>query len=88
MPDPDLRDQIKDMMIQYLMLRTPKEEIGNETPLFGPEGLGLDSIDALELAVGLEKTFGVKVASSDVAKTAFRNVDSLHDFIVAERGYQ
>lgn len=85
MPDADFRDQIKDMMIQYLMLRTPKEEIGDETPLFGPEGLGLDSIDALELAVGLEKTFGVKVASSEVAKTAFQNVNSLNEFVNAEK---
>ena len=88
MSSPDLRDQIKEMMIQYLMLKMPMEEIGNETPLFGPEGLGLDSIDALELAVGIEKTFGVKVPNSETANRAFRNVDSLHEFILSEKAIQ
>jgi hypothetical protein len=48
MPD-DLRDEIKTMMVENLMLKVPKEQIGNDLPLFSPEGLGLDSIDALEL---------------------------------------
>ena len=50
MPD-DLRDEIKTMMVENLMLKVAKEEIGNDLPLFSPEGLGLDSIDALELVV-------------------------------------
>jgi len=85
MPEPDLRDQIKEMLIQYLMIRIPKDEIQNDTPLFGPDGLGLDSIDALELAMALEKTFHVKVPDSTVAGRAFLHVNSLHDFILEEQ---
>jgi acyl carrier protein len=85
MPTEDLKEAIKEMMVEKLMLKIPKEEIGDDTPLFGPEGLGLDSIDALELVVSLEKQFGVTIASSDVAKSALVNVNSIHDYVVANR---
>jgi Acyl carrier protein len=61
MPDPDLRQSIKEMLVKNLMLQTTAAEIGDDLPLFGPGGLGLDSIDALELVVSMEKTFGVGV---------------------------
>jgi len=85
MPNEDLKDAIKAMMVEKLMLKIPKEEIGDDTPLFGPEGLGLDSIDALELVVSLEKQFGVTIPSSDIAKSALVNVNSVHDYVVANR---
>jgi acyl carrier protein len=81
MSDPDLNSRIKQMMVTNLMLKMAPEEIGDETPLFVPEGLGLDSIDALELAVGLEKNFGVATPSAEVARTAFLNVNSIAEFI-------
>ena len=61
MSDPDLRQQIKEMLVKNLMLQTTPDQIGDDLPLFGPDGLGLDSIDALELAVSMEKVFGVSV---------------------------
>jgi acyl carrier protein len=85
MPDEDLRDAIKTMMVENLMLKVPKEEIGDDLPLFGPDGLGLDSIDALELVVSLEKKFGVSVPNSETAKKALATVNSLHDYVLANR---
>ena len=85
MPTENLKDAIKEMMVEKLMLKVPKEEITDEMPLFGPESLGLDSIDALELVVSLEKTFCVSVPSSEVAKSALMNVNSIHDYILANR---
>ena len=81
----DLKMAIKKMMVENLMLKVPAEEIGDEMPLFGPEGLGLDSIDALELVVSMEKNFGVTVPNSDVARTALATVNSIHDYLVANR---
>ena len=81
----DLREAIKDMMVENLMLKTPKEEIQDDMPLFGPEGLGLDSIDALELVVSLEKRFGVTVPTSDVAKNALATVNTIHDYVLQNR---
>ena len=85
MPDPNLRLRIKEMLVKNLMLQTTAEEIGDEMPLFGPGGLGLDSIDALELVVSMEKTFGVGVPNSEVAATALRSVNTIHDYIVEKQ---
>jgi len=77
----ELKQAVKAMIIQRLKLEgmTP-EEIEDQAPLFG-EGLGLDSIDALELVLGVEQTFGVKIEDEAAGMKAFRNVDSLTAFI-------
>jgi len=85
MSDENLREAIKAMMVENLMLKVPKEEIGDDLPLFGPDGLGLDSIDALELVVSLEKSFGVTVPNSETARQALATVNTIHDFVVANR---
>ncbi|MEO6847075.1 MAG: phosphopantetheine-binding protein [Chthoniobacterales bacterium] len=81
MTDPDLKPKIKEMMVTHLMLKMKPEEIGDETPLFQPDGLALDSIDALELAVGIEKTFGVKTPNAESARQAFVSVNTIAEFI-------
>jgi acyl carrier protein len=86
MSDPDLRQQIKEMLVTRLMLQTTVDQISDDLPLFGPGGLGLDSIDALELAVSMEKVFGVSVPNSEVAGKALRTVNTIHDYILEERG--
>lgn len=85
MSDTDLRQSIKEMLVKNLMLQTTAEEIGDDLPLFGPGGLGLDSIDALELVVSMEKTFGVGVPNSEIAATALRTVNTIHDYILEKR---
>ncbi len=85
MPEDDLRTRIKEMMVQSLMLQTPADQIGDDQPLFGAGGLGLDSIDALELVVSMEKTFGVGVPNSEVAGRALQSVNSIHDYILEKR---
>ena len=84
-PEPDLRTSIKEMLVKNLMLQTTAAEIGDDLPLFGPGGLGLDSIDALELVVSMEKTFGVGVPNSEVAARALRTVNTIHDYILEKR---
>jgi len=85
MPEDNLREAIKEMMVENLMLKVPKEEIGDDLPLFGVDGLGLDSIDALELVVSLEKHFGVSVPNSETAKQALATVNTIHDYVLANR---
>ncbi len=84
MPEPDLHSQIKEMLVKNLMLQTPADQIADDLPLFGPGGLGLDSIDALELVVSMEKTFGVGIPNSEVAGMALKTVNSIHDYILAK----
>jgi len=86
MSDPALRQQIKEMLVKSLMLQTTPDQIGDDLPLFGPNSLGLDSIDALELAVSMEKTFGVGVPNSEVATKVLRSVSTMADYILETRG--
>lgn len=81
MSDPELKSKIKQMLVESLMLKMSPEDIGDDTILFSPEGLGLDSIDALELSVAVEKTFSAPVPNAEVAKKAFRSVNSLAEHI-------
>ena len=77
----DLKQRVKEMIIERLKLEgmTPAE-IDDQAPLFG-EGLGLDSIDALELVLGIEQTFGVKIEDEAAGMQAFKSVDALTAYI-------
>jgi acyl carrier protein len=77
----ELTNRIKAIIVERLSLDIEPELITDDQPLFG-RGLGLDSIDALELVVSMEKTFGVGVPNSEVAGKALQTVNSLHDYIV------
>ncbi|MBP1621569.1 MAG: acyl carrier protein [Acidobacteria bacterium] len=76
-----LHDKVKQLLIERLKLEgmTPAD-IDDAAPLFG-EGLGLDSIDALELVIGIEKVFGVRIQDEEVGATAFASVNALVDFL-------
>ncbi len=73
----ELRALIKEMMVESLMLDCEAGEIGDETPIFGAEGLGLDSVDALQLVVGIEKEFGLKIGDAEKAKAVLQNVETI-----------
>ena len=79
--DQDIRLRIKKLIIDRLFLEglTP-EGIGDDDVLFG-EGLGLDSVDALELVLGLEQEFGLKIKSKAVGREAFASVAALGDYV-------
>lgn len=77
MNDADLRNEIRAMLVETLMLPVPAEEIGDDRPLFGPEGLGLDSVDALQLVVALDKKYGVKITDQQVAQQILRSVATM-----------
>lgn len=73
----ELKQRIKEVMIEELMLDFQPAEIGDDTPIFGAHGLGLDSVDALQLVVALEKHFGLKVADSEAAKGILSTVNTI-----------
>ena len=79
----DLRTRVKELIVRQLKLEIDPTTIQNDTPLFGDAegGLGLDSIDALELVLGVEKEFGIKVQDEEVGVAAFASVDALCSFI-------
>lgn len=73
----ELRQRIKEVMVEELMLEQDPSEITNTVPIFGVGGLGLDSVDALQLVVGLEKHFGLKIGTSDAAKGILESVETI-----------
>lgn len=83
-PQPELESRIKELIVDRLKLDVSPEEIDSSEPLFG-EGLGLDSIDALELVLGVEQEFGVKIEDEEVGTQALTSVESLARFVAAKR---
>jgi acyl carrier protein len=74
---PGLKTQIKHLLVENLMLQTSAEEIADDLPLFGPGGLGLDSVDALQLVVALDKNYGLKISDPEAAKEILQNVNTI-----------
>lgn len=80
----DLKYELKKQIIEELNLQDIKpEDIIDDAPLFG-DGLGLDSIDALELVVLMEKYHGVKILDEEVGKKVLASINSMADYIVEE----
>lgn len=77
--------KLKNEIIEVLNLEEVKpEDIDNDAPLFG-EGLGLDSIDALELIVLIEKNYGIKLKDPAQGKEIFKSLSVMADFISKNR---
>jgi len=72
-----LRERIKDMMVENLMLQITATEIRDDQPLFGPGSLGLDSVDALQLVVALDKQFSLKIPDPAAAREILQNVNTI-----------
>lgn len=77
---------LKESLIKNLKLEdmTP-EDIEDTMPLFGENGLGLDSVDSIELVLTVDKEFGVKITDSKMYETIFANMQSLLNFINAPK---
>ncbi len=78
--DLELTNRVKSMIVKAVKLKKPPEAIENDMPLFGG-GLGLDSIDALELVIALEKEFGVRIPDSTVGKKVLISVDTIVGYL-------
>ena len=76
-----LREQIKTMMVENLMLQMTVAEIGDDQLLFGPGSLGLDSVDALQLVVALDKNFGLKIPDPAAAKRILHSVNTIAEAV-------
>ncbi|MBA2355915.1 MAG: acyl carrier protein [Acidobacteria bacterium] len=79
----DLRSDIKVAIVRALKLPIQPEDIDNAAPLFGA-GLGLDSIDALELVLEIERSFGVVIGDEQTGGQVLQSVDSIAAYIEAQ----
>lgn len=82
----ELISSLKNQIIQALNLEDMSEnDIDENAPLFGDEGLGLDSIDALEIIVLLEKNYGIHLSSAEEGKKIFKSVRTIAEFVDKNR---
>lgn len=82
----NIEEKLKSQIIEQLNLEELDiEDFGNDTPLFGDDGIGLDSIDALELIVLMEKDYELKVANPEEGSKIFYSVNTMAEYIRAHK---
>lgn len=80
----ELKTALKSLMIEGLRLESVRpEDVDDSAPIF-VEGLGLDSVDALELVVLVEERFQIQIPDEDIGRQAFASIDALADFVAGE----
>jgi acyl carrier protein len=83
MPDASI-DDLKHLLVENCMLRVAPEEIAEDAPLFGPGGLGLDSIDALQLTVAIERAYGTPIKDPATARQVLQNLGTLREWLARQ----
>ena len=73
----ELKAEVKRLMVENLMLQYGPEQIADDQPLFGPGSLGLDSVDALQLVVALDKNYGLKISDPEAARKTLQSVNTI-----------
>lgn len=88
-PDADtpqsLKQDVKRMMVENLMLQITADQVEDTQPLFGPGGLGFDSVDALQLVVALDRFYGLRIPDPAAAKEILQNVNTIVDALMKHR---
>ncbi len=83
-PD-ELKTGIKRLLVANLMLQTTEDQLGDDLPLFGPGSLGLDSVDALQIVVALDKNYGLKIADPATAKQVLQSFSTIAQAVANHR---
>ncbi len=89
-PSAELKIEIKKLIMTTLNINDVKlEDVDDELPLFGGENkLTLDSVDALELIMAIQRTYQVRIADQNLARYTLRSINSIAEFIVTEKAKQ
>jgi acyl carrier protein len=83
MPDISL-DELKKLIVENCVLKLKPDEIREDTPLFGPDSIGLDSLDALQLTVAIEQQYGIVINDAQVARQALQSLGTLRCWLAAQ----
>ena len=79
-----LKQDIKRMIVENLMLQISADEIGDDQTLFGPGSLGLDSVDALQLVVALDKNYGLKIPNPEYARQVLKSTTTMAEAVAQQ----
>ena len=80
----ETKRKIREILSVRMNLAGAVDTIGDDTPLFGPGSLGLDSIDALELVLGLQKEFGVAIEDRALAVKVLVSIDTIAEYVKSQ----
>ena len=78
-------EQLKKLLIENCLLNIKPDDIADDSPLFGPGSIGLDSIDALQIVVAIEKNFGVTIPDPETAREVMRSVATLQKWVAEQQ---
>lgn len=86
----NLKTEVKELIIQRLNISDISvEEIPDDTPLFASDNpLGLDSVDAIEIIMGLQEKYGVRIGDQNLARVILNSINSIVDFLEKEKDQQ
>jgi acyl carrier protein len=86
-PTPELKLEIKKMILSTLNITEVKpEDVDDDKPLFGSDNaLTLDSVDAIEIIMAIQRNYGIRIADQSMARYVIRSINSIADFILAEQ---
>ena len=79
-------NELKKLVMENCILKIKPDEIGEETPLFGPGSVGLDSLDALQLTVAIEQQYGIAINDAQVARQALQSLGTLRRWLAQQPG--
>jgi acyl carrier protein len=79
-------DELKKLVVENCVLKIKPDDIGEETPLFGPGSVGLDSLDALQLTVAIEQRYGIAINDAQVARQALQSLGTLRRWLAQQPG--
>ena len=83
----ELEQELKQLIIEACNIPDAPEDFPSDAPLIGPESpLGLDSLDAVEVVVTVQRTYGVRIGGEDTSREILQSIRTLAEFIVKERG--
>lgn len=74
-------ERLRGMLMENCMIQLSADDIQEETPLFGPDSIGLDSLDALQMIIAVEKDYGVAITDPTTAREALQSLSVLRDYI-------
>lgn len=77
-------DELKQLLVENCMLKVGADQITEDQPLFGPDSLGLDSIDALQLVLAVEKKYELSIKDPELARQIMKNLRSLREWIIRQ----
>jgi acyl carrier protein len=78
-------EHLKAMLVEHCMVKVDPDAIAEDTPLFGPESIGLDSLDALQMSIAVEKEYGLAIGDPATARDALQNLGVLRQWIASRQ---